>query len=454
MIRIVHSIRGGVLAGLLATLLGLASLPASALAPIAQWQQPSGAQVWFMASPAIPIVDVQVDFDAGSLRDPAGQAGLAAATALMLDKGVAASDAGPALDENELGEAWADLAASFGAGAGGERMSFNLRSLAEEDLLQQAVALAARQLGQPSWPEAVWQREREQWKAALAESLTRPGTLAQRAFKQAVYGDHPGAALITPESLDAIGVADMQAKYQQQLQACHARVSIVGALSRERADALASELLAQLPGAEACSALPDLPPVPPLKQAQREDIAFDSAQAHVLIGQPGYARSDPDYFPLLVGNHILGGGGFTSRLMSEVREKRGLSYGVYSGFSPGRVAGPFTVSLQTRSDQAAEAMAITQQVIADFVAQGPTEDELQAAKDNLVGSLPLRLDSNRKLLGNLANIAWNGLPLDYLDTWTQKVEAVSRSDITAAFQRTLQPDRMVTVHVGPQQAAD
>jgi zinc protease len=168
----------------------------------------------------------------------------------------------------------------------------------------------------------------------------------------------------------------------------------------------------------------------------------------VLIGQPGFKRADPDYFALTVGNYILGGGGFVSRLTNEVREKRGLTYGVSSHFSPGLHAGSFTVGLQTRPDQAAQAVKIVRQVVSDFVANGPTEAELQAAKDNLIGGFALRIDSNRKLLDNIAGIAWNNLPLDYLDTWTQQVDKVTVADIKAAFARKLQPEKMVTVILG------
>lgn len=149
-----------------------------------------------------------------------------------------------------------------------------------------------------------------------------------------------------------------------------------------------------------------------------------------------------------MGNYILGGGGFVSRLTNEVREKRGLSYSVFSGFVPGKHAGAFTVGLQTRPDQADEAVRVTREVVAEFVAKGPTQAELQAAKDNLVGGFPLLIDSNRKLLGNVANMAWNNLPLNYLDVWTQQVEKVSLADIKSAFARKLQPDRMVTVVLG------
>jgi zinc protease len=190
--------------------------------------------------------------------------------------------------------------------------------------------------------------------------------------------------------------------------------------------------------------------VQPLQAATERIIALNSAQAHVLMGQPGIARSDPAFFPITVGNYILGGGGFVSRLTEQVREKRGLSYSVYSYFAPGLHAGAFTVGLQTRPDQATQAVQVATEVLRQFVEKGPTEQELKAAKDNLVGGFALRLDSNRKLLDQLANIGWNRLPLNYLDTWTDDVQRVTVADIQAAFRRVLQPDRMVTVIVGGQ----
>lgn len=430
-----------------ALLLGLSA--AHAAIPIEHWTQANGAQVFLVPSPAIPMVDVQIDFDAGSRRDPAAQAGLASATARMAGKGVRASGQHAALDENQLGEAWADLGASFGGSTSADRMSFQLRSLTDPQLLQQAVQLAARELGQPAWPEAVWQRERQRLSAALAEARTRPGTVAGLAFDRAVYGQHPYGLETTTNTLAAIDVADMQAFYAQHVRACRAKVSIVGAVDRAQADALAQQLLGLLPAQTDCPPLPAVAEVPALTAAQDIAIDFDSAQSHVLIGQPGHKRNDPDFFALLVGNHILGGGGFTSRLMNEVREQRGLSYSVYSYFSPGLHAGAFTIGLQTRPDQAAEAVQVARQVLADFVTQGPTADELQQAKDNLIGGFALRIDANRKLLANVANIAWNQLPLDYLDHWTEQVDAVTADEIRAAFQRVLQPERMVTVRVGP-----
>jgi zinc protease len=351
------------------------------------------------------------------------------------------------LDENRLGEAWADLGASFSASVSADRLSVGLRSLTDPDLLPQAVALAARQLAEPAFSASHWRRDRPKWIAALKEADTRPTTLAARAFNGAVYGSHPYGAEMTPASLLRIGVRDMAALHARALRPCNAKVSVVGAVTRLQADALVTQLLARLP-AGGCPVLPAVPDVQPLQKAQEIRIPFASAQVHILLGQPGYPRSDPDHLALMVGNHILGGGGFASRLTNEVREKRGLSYSVDSQFAPGLHAGAFTISLQTRPDQARAALDLARDVLARFVAEGPTEAELQAAKDNLIGGFALLLDGNLKLLDNVANIAWNGLALDYLETWTQQIERLTVADIHAAFARTLQPDRMVTVVLG------
>ncbi len=446
--------RWRMVAAVLAACLGTS---AQAGLPVQYWVHASGARVYLVESPAIPMVDVQIDFDAGSRRDPPDRIGLSGITAGMASKGVLADGPLPALDENALSEAWADLGASFGASSGSDRMSFQLRSVTLDDLLPRAVQLAARQLAQPAFPADVWRRERERLVGSLRESNTRPATIAARAFNKAVFGQHPYGFEMTEAGLAPITVEDMQRLYRDLIVPCRAKVSIVGAVGRAQAEQLVSGLLSRLaaPGAQrACAALPGVPEVAALTAAAEVRLPFDSAQAHVLLGQPGIRRNDPDFFAITVGNYILGGGGFVSRLNEEVRQKRGLSYSVYSYFSPGLHAGAFTLGLQTRPDQAGQAIGVAREVVQKFVQEGPTDAELDAARANLVGGFALQLDSNRKLLGSIANIAWNDLPLDYLDTWTRRVEAVSREDIRAAFGRHLQPQRMVTVLVGAREAAN
>jgi zinc protease len=436
-----------VLAGTAALGLGLGT--AQAALPIQHWTLANGAKIYLVATNALPIVDVQVDFDAGSRRDPAPQAGLASVTSAMVEKGVRAGRNGePALDQNALGEAWADLGASFDVSAGTDRMSYSLRTLSDPALLGKAVALASREIGEPSFPDDVWLRERERINAAIKEANTKPATIAGRTFGQDVYGVHPYGQEVTEETLARIDTATMRQRYQALIVPCRAKLSIVGAVTRAEAESVATTLLSRLPAADSCAPLPAIAPVAALTAPKDERIPFDSAQAHVFIGQPGYPRKDPDHFALNLGNYVLGGGGFVSRLTNEVREKRGLTYSIYSGFAPGLDAGAFRIGFQTRPDQAEEAVKMSREVLAKFVAEGPTESELKAAKDNLIGGFPLLLDSNRKLIGNVANIAWHDLPLDYLDTWTTRMNAVTAAEVKAAFARKLQPERMVTVVVG------
>ncbi|WP_137921962.1 pitrilysin family protein [Hydrogenophaga sp. 2FB] len=422
---------------------------AHATIPIERWTHSSGARVHLVPSPSIPMLDVQIDFDGGRRRETVDRAGLAGVTAGLLSAGVTAQPGLPALDENQLSEAWADLGAQFGAQTTADRFSVSLRSLTEPDLLQRAVALAARQLAGPAWPERVWQRDRERLLAALKESENRPGTHASRAFSKAVYGAHPYGLRPEAVTYNAISVADMRAFYRRHVASCRAQVSMVGAIDRAQADRIVGQLMAAVQD-HGCPALPELPLVQPLTKAVNERVPFTAAQAQVLIGQPGVPRTDPDFLALYVGNYVLGGGGFVSRLMNEVREKRGLTYGISSFFMTGRQAGSFQISMSTRPDQAAQAVDVVRDVVRAFVAQGPTEAELQAAKDFLINGEALRLDSNRKLLDNVANIAWNDLPLNYLETWTQEVERLRVEDIRRAFARVLQPERMVTVVVGAQ----
>jgi zinc protease len=227
-------------------------------------------------------------------------------------------------------------------------------------------------------------------------------------------------------------------------------VSIVGDVDRVQAEEIVKALLKQIPASgQPIAKLPALERSPLEPLAQREiQIPFDSQQAHIAMGMTAVARNNPDYFPLLVGNYVLGGGGFVSRLMAEVREKRGLAYSVFSYFIPGKDNGIFQAGLQTKSDQAALALEVMSSTTAQFITDGPTPSELVAAKANLVNGYPLRIDNNRKLLDNVSSIAWNDLPLDTMDVWTKQVEAVTLEQVNAAFKKYLAMDRMKIVMLG------
>jgi len=191
-------------------------------------------------------------------------------------------------------------------------------------------------------------------------------------------------------------------------------------------------------------------PLPKVVNGRRVErtIVFPAKQTHIRIGMPVLVRNDPDLFPLDVGNYILGGGGLVSRLADEVREKRGYAYSVSSYFQPMREAGPFMLGLETQNVHKVEALKIVRRVLGEFIARGPTAKELEDAKKHLVGGYPLRLAGNRKIADQVAYIAFYDLPLDWLDTYTKRIEAVTADQIRDAFRRRVRVGELVTVTVG------
>lgn len=416
---------------------------------IQHWTLENGARVYFVENHTIPILDVNVDFDAGGRRDPAGKAGTAAIVNGMLARGLRAAtlpdgSTEPAMSEAEISNALADVAAQRSGGPGTDRSGMAVRTLSSAAERDQSVRLLARLLAHPAMPEDFFQRDKARTVSAIRESLTKPESIADKAFWRLAYGSHSYGTETTVETVEAITRDDLLEFHRRHYVANHAVVSMIGDISREQAHAIALELTRRLPQGEPLSQLPAVA----ASTATEQRIPHPASQSHVLIGMPALARGDSDFFALTVGNYILGGGGFVSRISREVREKRGLAYSSYSYFSPMAQPGPYQAGLQTRKDQTDEALKVVRDTIATFLRDGPTDAELKAAKDNLIGGFPLRIDNNRKILDNLSMIGYHQLPLDYLDTWTVQVGRVTIADIRAAFARKLSPERMITVVVG------
>ena len=422
----------------LALALTLSALSAHAGLAIQNWTTPSGSKVFFVESRALPIVDVQVDFRAAGTEVPADKAGLAGLTRRLLDAGAGT------LDEEAIANRVADLGAQLGGGADMDRASLSLRTLSSPAERDGAVELVATLIQQPRFPQAALEREKARSIAGIRESETQPDAILARRFAAAVFPDHAYGRLPTVASVESLTRDELVTFHARYYTARGATVSIVGDLSRAEAEAIATRLTAGLPEGEALPAGTNT--TLPARQTIR--VPHPAAQAHIAVGQPGIRRGDPDFFPLLVGNYILGGGGFVSRLTSQVREQRGYAYSVYSYFAPQRDVGPFQIGLQTKGSQADDALRVVAATLDEFLAKGPTEAELQAAKDNLINGFALRLDSNRKMLEQVAAIGSFGLPLDYLDTWRDKVRAVSAQQIRDAFRRHVSPEHLVTVVVG------
>ncbi len=404
---------------------------------IEHWQSPSGARVYFVETQALPILDVQVDFAAGSMFDPPGKSGLAGLTRSVLDLGAGG------LDENALADRLADVGAHLGGGADTDRASVSLRTLTDEDKMAAALGVMQAVLQSPRFDKSVFARERARTIAGLKEALTRPEGIAGRALWQAMYPGHAYGRQATPESLAGLTVDDARAFYRRFYNARNATISLVGKISRTEAEAIAERLAAALPPGQPA----ELPAPPLMPTGLVQKIDHPASQSHIHLGVPAVERGHPDFFPLMVGNYSLGGGGFVSRLMKEVRDRRGFAYSVYSSFAPLRQAGPFQIGLQTKRAQAGDALALTLSILREFIRSGPSEEELAAAKDHLTGSFPLRLDSNRKILDHVATIGFYGLPLDYLDTYRQKVAAVTAGQIREAFARHVCLEHLVTIMV-------
>jgi zinc protease len=419
----------------------LAAAPAWALLPIQYWQTKNGARVYFVETRNLPMLDVSVDFPAGSAYDTREKSGVAALTQSLLKRGAGG------LTEDEIARRMADTGAQFGGRVEADRAGVALRTLTSRDEMTQAIEVFARILQRPEFPAAVLEREKARIIGAIKEADTKPETMANRRFNELVYGNHPyglrGAGEVA--TVAAITREDLVAFFRRYYTVDQAVVAIIGDLDRAAAEALADMLTRELPHSNAA---PAIAAVPSLARAETRVIPHPASQSHLLIGMPGIKRSDPDYFPLFVGNYILGGGGFSSRITEEVRSKRGLAYSAYSYFSPMQERGPFVIGLQTRKDQAGEALAVVRATLKEFLANGPTADELLRAKQNLVGGFPLRVDSNRKILDYLGVIGFYRLPLTYLDDFVPSIEKVTLADIREAFARRVDPARMATVVVG------
>ncbi|HSD62086.1 MAG TPA: pitrilysin family protein [Burkholderiales bacterium] len=419
----------------------LLALPAQAGVQIQHWQTSSGARVYFAENHDLPILDLSVDFPAGSSADTPEQSGLASLVEHLLGQGA------EGLTEEQISNAFADVGASFTGRFDTDRAGLSLRTLSSAREKKQALDTFSRVLLKPTFPEAVVEREKARTIAAIKESDTKPETIADRAFERLLYGSHP-YALRSSGEVGTVGALKRQHLvdfYQARYSRRDAVVAIMGDVTRPEAEAIAESLTAGLPEGKP---VPALPKVALPERAETERIAHPATQAHILVGYPGINRGDPDYFPLWVGNYILGGGGFVSRLTHEVREKRGYAYSVYSYFAPLKQPGPFQIGLQTKKEQAEEALAVVRTTLDEFIARGVTEKELKAAKDNIIGGFPLRIDSNKKIHEYLAVIGFYGLPLTYLDDFTSNVDKVTAAQIQDAFKRRIDPQRMVTVVVG------
>ena len=412
---------------------------------IEHWVTDAGLRVYYVNVPELPILDARLTFAAGSAYD-GDKAGLSGMLTSMFDKGAAG------LNADQIAEAFESVGANFSSGAARDMAWISLRTLTMEEQMTSALSTWQKVIEKPDFPDADFERLKKQAMVGLQAEKQSPSSIANKAFYKNLYGDHPYASPQngTEESIGALSTKDLKAFFKQYYVNKNGQLALVGAIDKKKATDIANEISKALLSGEKgegkkAAAIPE---VKPLTEAKTIHIPFPSSQAHVMMGQPGDKRGDKDYFPLYLGNHVLGGSGFTSRLVKEVRVKRGLSYSVYSYFIPMQENGPFMVGLQTKLSQTDEAIKVVREELEKFQKEGPSEEDLKASKLNIVGGFPLRTASNDDIIGYIAMIGFYGLPLDYLNTFTDTVEKVSREQVVDAFKRRVHLDKMLTVIVG------
>jgi len=407
---------------------------------IQTWQTAQGAKVLFVEAHELPMFDLRLTFAAGSSHD-GGVPGLATLTNAMLNEGV------PGKDVGAIAAGFEGLGAEFGNGAYRDMAVASLRSLSAQEQREPALALFAEVLGKPTFPADSLARIKNQLLAGFEFQKQNPGKLASLELFERLYGQHPYAHPSdgTAQSIPAITRQQLQAFHARAYAAGNAVIALVGDLSRAEAEAIANQVSAALPPGPALAKIAQ----PQAPKPGASHIEYPSNQTHLMIAQLGIDRRDPDYAALYLGNQIFGGGGFGTRLMSEVREKRGLTYGVYSGFSAMQARGPFMINLQTRADLSEGTLALVKQLLADYLRDGPTQQELDNAKRELAGSFPLSTASNAAIVGQLASMGFYDLPLSYLDDFMRDVQSLSTDQVKAAMAKHLDPEALVVVTAGP-----
>jgi zinc protease len=407
---------------------------------IEHWRTTNGTRVYFVPAPELPIVDIRIIFNAGAARDE-DDPGVA-----IMTNGLMAEGAG-GLTSDQLAEQFESIGAQFGNSAQRDMAILSLRTLSEKKVFDAAVKTLTTILTQPDFPKKAFERERSRLLTTLKRHKQSPSKQADEAFYNAIYAKHPyrSQPTGTEAGINGLTTEKLKAYYDKYYVGSNAVLAIVGDLSHADAQKLAETLMGKLPEGQPAD---DLPKVDALSTSSEIRINHPSAQTHILVGQPGMKRGDPDYFTLYVGNHMLGGSGLVARLSNEIREKRGLAYSTYSYFMPMRENGPYTFGLQTKNESAEEALTVLRETIGKFITEGPTAEELDASKKNITGGFALRISSNKKIIDYIGMIGFYQLPMDYLDTFNARIQAVTIDDIKKAYQKRIHLDRMVTVMVG------
>ena len=425
---------------LLIVLALLVTVPAGAAKPIAHREVLSNGIVLLVAErPAIPIVVVRVFANAGAVLDPPDRSGLANLTGALLSRGTA-KHTGPELDS-----AIEFVGGSLSAGAARDGLTASLSVLKKD--LGLGLDLLSEVLLTPTFPEDELKRKTAQIQAAIKRSEEDPGTVAGRALAKLVFPSHPYGVPVegTVDSVGKLTRDDVVRFHRTYVRPDTTIIAVVGAVGVDEAR---REIAARFGGWKAPAEPPPVvPPVTPGAAPQTRMIEKELTQATILWGRQAIRQTDPDYFPLTVGSYVLGGGS-ASRLYSRVREEGGLAYAVYSYANPARYGASFIVSAQTRTAEVPKVIDIMREELARMTREPVTERELKLAKDYLIGSFPLRLDTTSKVADFIVAIEEQGLGLDYADRYKERVAKVTAADVQRVAAKYFAPDTFNRVIVG------
>jgi len=406
--------------------------------PVERRTLPNGAQLLISEQHALPMVVVQIMIDAGSRRDPHGKEGLASLTADLLTEGTKTRSA------SQISEAADFIGAALSTGAETDYASLGITAVSKD--LDTALTLLTDVLLHPTFPEAEVARRREAALATMQANEDEPGHVAQRTFVQTLFHNEPYGHLTigTPEAVRKIQRADLLDFYQRFYHPAGSIITVVGDVSVADIESRMRTTLGEWNGAAP-------PPFDygPITTTPATAVLVDKpvSQANLILGQRGVVRDNPDYYALTVMNFILGGGGFTSRLLDNIRTKGGLAYSVGSAFSVNKSPGSFQIVMQTKNESANDAIQRACGELERIRREPVSDDELTGAKLYLTGSFPMRFDTNSKVAGFLSQVLFYNLGNDYADTYAQRINAITKEDVLRVAQQYLHPEQLDLVVV-------
>jgi zinc protease len=411
---------------------------AFALPPVERTVLPNGLVVLVCVEPSLPVVTIRLLTEGGSRRDPSGREGLAHLTARGLLLGTSKRKAVTINEELDF------MGASLFTGADQDYAAITLRVLKKD--LDKGFDLFMEILTQPTFPDEEIRREIEKTLAAIHASEDEPGDVAERAFKKALFSSGPYGHSVegTKESVQGITRDDLVSFHRTFYRP---NKSILVAVGDVKPEEFKTRLLPALT-AWSKADIPGMPAQTPLEKGPKQvKIDRPITQANIILGHEGVARGTPDYYTLTVMNYILGGGGLTSRLMEEIRNRRGLAYSVGSFFDPGKDPGSFQIFLQTKNGSAREATSLSLKEMDRIRQELVSEKELEGAKKYLIGSFPMRFDTQAKLSQFLSQVEFYGLGLDYAEKYPSLIRSITREEILRVARIYLHPDRTILVVV-------